>query len=100
MSQPPGAGDRRAPQKKRLAGASPTLKRRTPMLSKCAGGMMTAIAVVMLAPGGANAQPNYPNHTVKFVIPTPPGPTLDSLPRLIAGHLSDRWKVPVIIENI
>jgi tripartite-type tricarboxylate transporter receptor subunit TctC len=62
--------------------------------------MMTAITVVMLAPGGANAQSNYPNHTVKFVIPTPPGPTLDSLPRLIAGHLSDRWKVHVIVENI
>ncbi|MFZ3351335.1 MAG: tripartite tricarboxylate transporter substrate binding protein [Xanthobacteraceae bacterium] len=30
----------------------------------------------------------------------PPGPTLDSLPRLIAGHLSDRWKVHVIVENI
>lgn len=70
------------------------------MLSRCVSGMMTAIAVVMLAPGGANAQSNYPNHTVKFVIPTPPGPTLDSLPRLIAGHLSDRWKVPVIVENI
>jgi tripartite-type tricarboxylate transporter receptor subunit TctC len=62
--------------------------------------MMTAIAVVMFAPGGANAQSNYPNHTVKFVVPTPPGPTLDSLPRLIAGHLSDRWKIPVIVENI
>lgn len=70
------------------------------MLSRCVSGMMTAIAVVMLAPGGANAQSNYPNHTVKFVIPTPPGPTLDSLPRLIAGHLSDRWKVHVIVENI
>lgn len=70
------------------------------MLSRCVSGMMTAITVVMLAPGGANAQSNYPNHTVKFVIPTPPGPTLDSLPRLIAGHLSDRWKVPVIVENI
>lgn len=70
------------------------------MLSRCVSGMMTAIAVVMLAPGGANAQSNYPNHTVKFVIPTPPGPTLDSLPRLITGHLSDRWKVHVIVENI
>jgi tripartite-type tricarboxylate transporter receptor subunit TctC len=32
-------------------------------------------------------------------VPVPPGPTLDSLPRLIASHLSERWGVPVTIDN-
>src|SRR5580658_10619702 len=48
----------------------------------------------------AFAQSDFPNHTIKIVVPTPPGPSLDSLPRLIANHLSQRWNVPVIIENM
>lgn len=68
------------------------------MWRKCIGAIVTTVAI--LAAGGALAQSDYPNHTVKIVVPTPPGPTLDSLPRLIASHLSERWKVPVIIENI
>ena len=70
------------------------------MWSKCIGRMITTIAVALSAAGGALAQSDYPSHTIKIVVPTPPGPTLDSLPRLIASHLSQRWGVPVIIENI
>lgn len=70
------------------------------MLRKAFGEAITAIAVAVFALGDAAAQTDFPNHTIKIVVPTPPGPTLDSLPRVIAGHLSARWKVPVIIENI
>jgi tripartite-type tricarboxylate transporter receptor subunit TctC len=62
--------------------------------------MIAGIALATFAVDNAVAQSNYPNHTIKIVVPSPPGPTLDSLPRLIASHLSEQWNVPVIIENI
>src|ERR1700733_10917668 len=69
------------------------------MLSTCIVRMITAVGIAACAVGGALAQSNYPNRTIKFVVPVPPGPTLDSLPRLIASHLSERWGVPVTIDN-
>ena len=70
------------------------------MWSNGIGRSFAVVAVAALACNAAHAQSDYPNRAIKIVVPTPPGPTLDSLPRLIAGHLSDRWKVPVIVENI
>jgi tripartite-type tricarboxylate transporter receptor subunit TctC len=70
------------------------------MWSQCSIRTIAAIVIAVSAVGGAAAQSDYPNRTIKIVVPTPPGPTLDSLPRLIASHLSERWSVPVIIENI
>jgi tripartite-type tricarboxylate transporter receptor subunit TctC len=70
------------------------------MWIKWIGAILTAIAVAALSCTASKAQSDYPNRTIKIVVPTPPGPTLDSLPRLIASHLSERWKVPVIIENV
>ena len=70
------------------------------MRSRYIVGLIAVGLCFKAAVGGAVAQSNYPNHTVKIVVPSPPGPTLDSLPRLIANHLSERWGVPVIIENI
>jgi tripartite-type tricarboxylate transporter receptor subunit TctC len=49
--------------------------------------------------GAARAQDGYPDRTVKLVVPTPPGSTLDTLPRIIADKLSQRWKETVIVEN-
>lgn len=62
----------------------------------------TAVAatIALAACGGAIAQSVFPKETIRIVVPTPPGPTLDSLPRLIATHLSERWGVAVIVENI
>jgi tripartite-type tricarboxylate transporter receptor subunit TctC len=62
--------------------------------------MISSIAIAIAATGGAHAQSGYPNRTIKIVVPTPPGPTLDSLPRVIASRLSERWGVSVIIENM
>jgi tripartite-type tricarboxylate transporter receptor subunit TctC len=70
------------------------------MWGKSAGVTIAILVLTAFAVEDATAQSDYPSHTVKIVVPTPPGPTLDSLPRLIASHLSEQWKVPVIIENI
>jgi tripartite-type tricarboxylate transporter receptor subunit TctC len=41
---------------------------------------------------------DFPTHTIKIVVPFPPGTGPDALTRVIADKLSRRWQQPVIIE--
>jgi tripartite-type tricarboxylate transporter receptor subunit TctC len=47
----------------------------------------------------ADEAANYPSQTIKIIVPFPAGGTADTLPRIIADQLRQRWKQPVIIEN-
>jgi tripartite-type tricarboxylate transporter receptor subunit TctC len=47
----------------------------------------------------AGAEADYPNRTIKIVVPAPAGPVLDILPRIVAEKLAARWAQPVIVEN-
>ena len=59
--------------------------------------LLTAIGCI----GLANAQDSrYPKGPVKVLVGYPAGQTTDFIARTIAEKLSDRWKQPVIIENI
>lgn len=58
-----------------------------------------ALAAALLTAPAATAQTDFPRRTVKFVVPVPPGPMLDTLPRIIGEKLSARWNQPVIVEN-
>jgi tripartite-type tricarboxylate transporter receptor subunit TctC len=69
------------------------------MRSRLIGSGVAVLGALMWA-SAALAQSDFPNHTIKIVVPTPPGASLDTLPRLIANRLSQRWNVPVIIENM
>ena len=69
------------------------------MRSRLIGRGVAVLGALMWA-SAALAQSDFPNHTIKIVVPTPPGASLDTLPRLIANRLSKRWNVPVIIENM
>lgn len=42
---------------------------------------------------------DYPNRTIKFVVPYPAGGLVDALARLIADHLSKSWGQAVVVEN-
>jgi tripartite-type tricarboxylate transporter receptor subunit TctC len=42
---------------------------------------------------------NYPSQTIKIVVPFPAGGTADTLPRIVAEKLRQKWNQPVIIEN-
>jgi tripartite-type tricarboxylate transporter receptor subunit TctC len=42
---------------------------------------------------------NFPNRAIKIVVPVPPGPLLDVVPRIIAEKLASKWSIAVIIEN-
>jgi tripartite-type tricarboxylate transporter receptor subunit TctC len=48
---------------------------------------------------GAFAQADYPNKSVKWVVPYPPGGTTDVLARIIAGWLTEKMGQTFIIEN-
>src|SRR5262249_3389971 len=58
-----------------------------------------ALAATVGASATANAQANFPNNTVKLVVPTAPGGPLDVMGRLITEPLREIWGQPVIIEN-
>jgi tripartite-type tricarboxylate transporter receptor subunit TctC len=60
---------------------------------------LVAAALLATAPMSAAAQDNYPNRTIKIIVPVPPGAIADALPRIIADKLAARWGQPVIIEN-
>jgi tripartite-type tricarboxylate transporter receptor subunit TctC len=49
---------------------------------------------------GAFAQgTNWPQRTVKFILPLGPGAGVDIGARLFAERLSTRWGKPVVVEN-
>ncbi len=48
----------------------------------------------------SQAQEPYPSRTVKIVVPAVPGSTTDTLARIVADQLSQKWGKPAIVENI
>jgi tripartite-type tricarboxylate transporter receptor subunit TctC len=61
----------------------------------------TAFSVLAAMPSITMAQGagNFPDKTVKFVVPLTPGSGADIVGRIVAKYLSDLWKQPVIIDN-
>jgi tripartite-type tricarboxylate transporter receptor subunit TctC len=59
-------------------------------------GIAVLCAAALPVPAGAQ---DYPSRSILFVVPFTPGTTADSLARLIQPHLSQRWGVPVVVEN-
>ncbi|MDB5727034.1 MAG: Tripartite tricarboxylate transporter family receptor [Noviherbaspirillum sp.] len=41
----------------------------------------------------------YPSRTINFIVPYTPGTTADVLARLLGAKLSQRWNVPVVVDN-
>src|SRR5919106_1430120 len=56
------------------------------------------IASLMAALPVSQAQ-DYPNRTVRIIVPFPAGGTADAMPRVVADYLSRKWGQPVVIEN-
>jgi len=65
-------------------------------LSKLLAGLCLLCAAVF--PTLSRAQ-DYPSRSLLFVVPFTPGTTADSLARLMQVHISQRWGVPVVVEN-
>lgn len=60
-------------------------------------------AAALLASTGALAQPKpaeaFPSRTVRIIVGNAPGGGTDTVARLVATQLTDRWKSPVVVEN-
>jgi tripartite-type tricarboxylate transporter receptor subunit TctC len=59
-----------------------------------AAAMIAIGATVWSAPSLAQAQ-DFPNHPVKIIV----GPSPDVFSRIIAEHLQEAWKQPVVVES-
>lgn len=66
------------------------------MIKRYLAALMTA-AVGLGAAGHAAAA--YPDKPIRFVVPWPAGGSSDAAARLVARHLQDRLKQPVVIDN-
>src|SRR5262252_10206399 len=61
---------------------------------------VAAAASVALCAPPSPAQESYPSRTVKIVVPAVAGSTTDTLARMVADQLGQKWGKPSIIENI
>ncbi len=59
-----------------------------------ASGLVCAAVLPLLS----HAQ-DYPSRTIQFIVPTTAGTTGDLLARMLGPKLSQRWNVPVVVEN-
>jgi tripartite-type tricarboxylate transporter receptor subunit TctC len=59
---------------------------------------LAALALCALAPLAASAQA-WPTKPVKFIVPFPPGGSVDPLARLLGARLSNSLGQPFIVEN-
>jgi tripartite-type tricarboxylate transporter receptor subunit TctC len=61
--------------------------------------VLVAATLLAAASGLASAQGDYPNRTIKIVVPLAAGGVADIAPRMLADKLSAKWGQTVIIEN-
>src|SRR5882672_6598522 len=57
------------------------------------------LALAALAAGPVLAQQNYPGRTITIIAPFSPGTGIDILARTCGQKLSERWGIPVIVDN-
>jgi tripartite-type tricarboxylate transporter receptor subunit TctC len=54
---------------------------------------------LLLAAGGAHAQPSYPTKPIRLIVPFPPGGGADIVARVVAQKLTESFGVSVIVDN-
>jgi tripartite-type tricarboxylate transporter receptor subunit TctC len=61
---------------------------------------VAALALLSLsaAPSSVGAE-TFPEKTIRIIVPTAPGGSIDSTARLIADRMQAKWGKPVVIEN-
>jgi tripartite-type tricarboxylate transporter receptor subunit TctC len=69
-------------------------------MRRTATAMTLAAALLSGWADHVRAQDTYPARTVKIVVPAAPGSTTDTLARVVADQLAQKWGKPTIVENI
>src|ERR1700683_5520120 len=69
-------------------------------MSRAAGVMMLAL---LLAGAWSEAEADdaqqYPNRTIRMIVPFPPGGPADTIARIVGQKMSEHWGEPGLIEN-
>jgi tripartite-type tricarboxylate transporter receptor subunit TctC len=60
---------------------------------------LVAAALALALSAGAQAQQNFPNHTVRFISGVTPGAASDTMARILAEKMTQSLGQPVIVEN-
>jgi tripartite-type tricarboxylate transporter receptor subunit TctC len=60
---------------------------------------MTALALSIFATALPASAADYPDHTIKMIVPFAAGGGTDVLARIIAQNLNSKWGQPVVVEN-
>lgn len=60
---------------------------------------LAAASLCACIAGPASSQAQFPSGAVRIVLPFPPGSVNDSILRILADRLSQRWKQPVTVDN-
>ena len=61
-------------------------------------GSLTTVPPLRTAAAQTPSQ-SWPQKTVRFIVPLPPGSGMDLTARLAAERLAERWNQPVVVEN-
>lgn len=75
------------------------------VLTQCRGsrvavaGLAIGVALSLIAVAGTSEAQDYPNRTIRMVVPYPAGGITDVLPRILQEPLSRKWGQPIIVEN-
>src|SRR5262245_31016456 len=59
--------------------------------------LATAAGMLTLAAPASGAE--YPARPIRFIVPFTPGTAADTWARLLGPHISQRWGVPVVVDN-
>jgi tripartite-type tricarboxylate transporter receptor subunit TctC len=59
--------------------------------------MLGFILATMLLTATAHAE--FPDHTIRIIVPYTPGGFNDTLGRIVANKLTENWGVPAVVEN-
>ncbi len=59
-----------------------------------------ALLALIASAASSTAQTNYPSRSVQIVVSFPAGSATDIVARLLADKLTQKWSVPVVVENV
>ncbi|WP_160938434.1 Bug family tripartite tricarboxylate transporter substrate binding protein [Teichococcus coralli] len=62
-------------------------------------GLMLAAPAVLAAPALAQPAADWPNRTVRVIVPWPPGGGADTVGRILFNHIAEAMKASFVIEN-
>ena len=67
------------------------------LIAACAA--VTLLACVAATPTAQAQAQSWPQRTVRFIVPLPPGSGMDLSARVVAERLAQKWGQPVVVEN-